>query len=79
MGSSQALLETAFTRGHVSMSPMPGLAVLLLRPCRWEAVVSMTDGTHCSKAKLLQIKKLSPKWIPSVEDIKSSIALVGDG
>ena len=47
-------------------------------PC-WEPVVSMTDGTHCSKAKALQIKKLNPKWIPSVEDIKSPRALVVDG
>ena len=61
------------------MSPMPGLALLLLRPCRWEAVVSMTDGVRCSKAKWLQIKKLKPKWISSVEDIKSPIAVQGDG
>ena len=41
--------------------------------------LAMTDGTHCSKAKALQIKKLNPKWIPSVEDIKSPRALVVDG
>ena len=61
------------------MSPRPGLALLLLRPCRWEAAVSMTDGIRCSKAQRLQIKKLNPKGIPSVEDIKSPIAIEGDG
>ena len=62
------------------MSSVPGLAVLPLRPCPVGSLfVSMTDGTHCSKAKVLQIKKLNPKWIPSVEDIKSPRALVVDG
>ena len=76
MGSSQALLETAFStfnREHVSMSSMPGLAVLLGACCLHDWWYSLFKSQSTAN------KETQPQVIPSVEDIKSPRALVVGG